>query len=65
LYVTRIESYNVIETDTITGGGTDQKPGAIVKYDEKFTSETNTGILGKLIPQIITSMKLRFSPSYT
>ncbi|KAF0501238.1 Glyoxylate/hydroxypyruvate reductase [Gigaspora margarita] len=38
LYVTRIESYNVIETDTITGGGTDQKPGAMVKYDEKFTS---------------------------
>ena len=36
-----------------------------LKYDEKFTSETNTGILGKLIPQIITSMKLRFSPSYT
>ncbi|CAG8703893.1 6037_t:CDS:2, partial [Gigaspora rosea] len=38
LYVTRVESYNVIETDTITGGGTDQKPGAMVKYDEKFTS---------------------------
>ncbi|CAG8573400.1 8728_t:CDS:2 [Gigaspora margarita] len=38
LYVTRIESYNVIETDVITGGGTGQKPGAMVQYDEKFTS---------------------------
>ncbi|CAG8648152.1 19839_t:CDS:2, partial [Dentiscutata erythropus] len=38
LYVMRIEKYNVVKTDAITGGGTTEKPGATVKYDEKFTS---------------------------
>ena len=35
-----------------------------MKYDEKFTGETNTNILRPLIPRIISSMKPRFSPSY-
>jgi hypothetical protein len=39
-------------------------PEFTLKYDEKFTSESNADILRQLIPRIIASMKPRFSPSY-
>ncbi|GET57975.1 hypothetical protein GLOIN_2v1485560 [Rhizophagus irregularis DAOM 181602=DAOM 197198] len=35
-----------------------------LRYDEKFTNETNADILRQLIPRLIASMKPRFSPSY-
>ena len=35
-----------------------------LRYDEKFTNETNANILRQLIPRLIASMKPRFSPSY-
>jgi hypothetical protein len=35
-----------------------------MKYDEKFTSETNTNILCQLISRIISSMKPRFNSLY-
>ncbi|GET57059.1 hypothetical protein GLOIN_2v1785716 [Rhizophagus irregularis DAOM 181602=DAOM 197198] len=39
-------------------------PELTLRYDEKFTNETNADILRQLIPQLIASMKPRFSPSY-
>ncbi|CAB4388595.1 unnamed protein product [Rhizophagus irregularis] len=39
-------------------------PELTLRYDEKFTNETNTDILRQLIPRLIASMKPRFSPSY-
>ena len=35
-----------------------------IKYDEKFTSESNADIIRKLIPWLITSLKPRFNPSF-
>ncbi|CAB4439469.1 unnamed protein product [Rhizophagus irregularis] len=39
-------------------------PELMLRYDEKFTNETNADILRQLIPRLIASMKPRFSPSY-
>ncbi|CAB4442164.1 unnamed protein product [Rhizophagus irregularis] len=39
-------------------------PELTLRYDEKFTNETNADILRQLIPRLIASMKPRFSPSY-
>ena len=36
----------------------------LLKYDEKFTSESNANVLRQLIPRLLTSMKLRYSPSF-
>ena len=36
----------------------------LLKYDEKFTSESNTNVLRQLIPWLLTSMKLRYTPSF-
>ena len=36
----------------------------LLKYDEKFISEINSNILRDIIPQLISSMKLRFKPTY-
>src|SRR3954467_14294133 len=35
-----------------------------LKYDEKFTSETNDEILRKIIPRLIDAMKPRYTPQY-
>jgi hypothetical protein len=34
-------------------------------YTEKFTSDTNTGILRNLMPRLVESMKPRFRPTHT
>ncbi|GET56033.1 hypothetical protein GLOIN_2v1785716 [Rhizophagus irregularis DAOM 181602=DAOM 197198] len=39
-------------------------PELTLRYDEKFTNETNADILRQLIPRLIASMKPRFSPLY-
>ncbi|CAB4386082.1 unnamed protein product [Rhizophagus irregularis] len=39
-------------------------PKLTLRYDEKFTNETNVDILQQLIPRLIASMKPRFGPSY-
>ncbi|PKB91787.1 hypothetical protein RhiirA5_447558, partial [Rhizophagus irregularis] len=39
-------------------------PELTLRYDEKFTNETNADISRQLIPRLIASMKPRFSPSY-
>src|SRR2546430_5036444 len=36
----------------------------LLKYDEKFTSESNANVLRQLIPRLLTSMKPRYSPSF-
>jgi hypothetical protein len=36
----------------------------LLKYDEKFTSESNTNVLRQLVPRLLTSMKLRYTPSF-
>jgi hypothetical protein len=35
------------------------------KYDEKFTSESNSDILRQVIPRLINAMKPRFEPTHT
>ena len=35
-----------------------------LRYDEKFISEINSNILRDIIPRLISSMKLRFKPTY-
>lgn len=35
-----------------------------LKYDEKFTSETNDEILRQVIPRLIEAMKPRYTPRY-
>ena len=35
-----------------------------LRYDKKFTSEINSNILRDIIPRLISSMKLRFKPTY-
>ncbi|CAB4423086.1 unnamed protein product [Rhizophagus irregularis] len=39
-------------------------PELTLRYDKKFTNETNADILRQLIPRLIASIKPRFSPSY-
>ncbi|CAB4378692.1 unnamed protein product [Rhizophagus irregularis] len=38
-------------------------PELTLRYDKKFTNETNADILRQLIPRLIASMKPQFSPS--
>ena len=36
-----------------------------MKYDERFTSDSNNEILRKLIPELMKAMKPRYNPSYS
>ena len=36
-----------------------------MKYDERFTSDSNNEILRKLIPELMKAMRPRYSPSYS
>ena len=36
----------------------------LLRYDKKFTSEINLNILRDIILRLISSMKLRFKPTY-